>query len=81
VIKATNTAGTATQTVSFVCEASENENPEKEEVDNSKDRDSDKITICHKPPGNRENSQTLTISASAWPAHEKHGDTLGPCKD
>jgi hypothetical protein len=32
----------------------------------------EKITICHK--GN-----TITISPSAWPAHEAHGDTLGPC--
>ncbi|HCM77720.1 MAG TPA: hypothetical protein DIS90_15160, partial [Cytophagales bacterium] len=77
----TNSAGTATQTVSFVCELPKDENPEKEEVEESKDKDSDKITICHKPPGNRENSQTLTISKSAWPAHEKHGDTIGPCKD
>src|SRR5262245_36372611 len=32
-----------------------------------------KITICH------EGRNTITISANAWPAHKKHGDTLGPC--
>src|SRR5262245_29016636 len=32
-----------------------------------------KITICH------EGKNTITISANAWPAHKKHGDTLGPC--
>src|SRR5262245_47263466 len=32
-----------------------------------------KITICH------EGRNTITISANAWPAHQAHGDTLGPC--
>ncbi len=32
-----------------------------------------KILICHK------NRNTLSISSSAWPAHEAHGDTCGPC--
>jgi hypothetical protein len=35
---------------------------------------SSKLTICHK----RKN--TLTIDASAWPAHQAHGDTQGPCQ-
>lgn len=38
------------------------------------------ITICFYPPGNPENSQTLTIPISAWPAHEALGATLGPCE-
>jgi hypothetical protein len=37
------------------------------------------ITICHIPPGNPENPQTLTIPQSAWPAHQAHGDTQGAC--
>ena len=42
----------------------------------------DKITICHIPPGNPDNPQTITIDESAWPdPHQKHGDTLGPCDD
>lgn len=40
---------------------------------------SDQFKICHYPPGNPENAHTLTISENAWPAHQKHGDTLGPC--
>ncbi len=32
-----------------------------------------KVTICHK------GKNTLTISAKAWPAHQRHGDTLGAC--
>lgn len=38
-----------------------------------------KVTICHIPPGNPDNRRTLTIGASAWPAHQAHGDTMGPC--
>jgi hypothetical protein len=33
-----------------------------------------KITICHK------NKVTITISVNAWPAHQRHGDTVGPCQ-
>ncbi|MDT8413038.1 MAG: hypothetical protein RQ875_11280 [Vicingaceae bacterium] len=39
----------------------------------------EKITICHYPPGNTSNPQTIEIPASAWPAHQAHGDTQGPC--
>ena len=37
------------------------------------------LTICHVPPGNPSRRHTITIGASAWPAHQAHGDTLGPC--
>ena len=37
------------------------------------------ITICHIPPGNPGNRHTITIGASAWPAHHAHGDTMGAC--
>jgi hypothetical protein len=33
----------------------------------------EKITICHKK------KETITISISAWPAHQAHGDTKGAC--
>ena len=39
----------------------------------------EKVTICHIPPGNPSKKQTLSIGASAWPAHQAHGDTQGPC--
>ena len=39
----------------------------------------DKITLCHRPPGNPGNTQTIRIGASAVPAHLKHDDTLGEC--
>jgi hypothetical protein len=37
------------------------------------------MTICHIPPGRPSNRQTITIGESAWPAHQGHGDTEGPC--
>ena len=46
------------------------------------DSDSDsggKVTICHIPPGNPGNQKTLSIGASAVPAHMGHGDKMGPC--
>ena len=40
----------------------------------------DKVTICHFPPGNRENAHTITVGVAAVPAHVLlHGDTLGEC--
>ena len=34
------------------------------------------IPICHNP---NHNPQTMQIPDSAWPAHQGHGDTQGPC--
>jgi len=39
------------------------------------------ITICHYPPGNRLNPQTIEIDESAWPAHKAIGDRLGACEE
>ena len=44
----------------------------------SKDKEK-KETICHYPPGNPENMQTLSVGESAVPAHLAHGDTMGEC--
>lgn len=41
--------------------------------------DGDKITICHRPPGNPDAAHTITISRSALEEHLSHGDTIGPC--
>jgi hypothetical protein len=38
-----------------------------------------KVTICHVPPGNPSNFQTITISDNALQAHLGHGDLLGAC--
>jgi len=41
----------------------------------------DKVVLCHVPPGNSGNPQTLCISPNAVPAHLSNhpGDCLGPC--
>jgi len=43
--------------------------------------DPSKCTICHLPPGNPKNAQTLHIGCSAVDAHMRNhpGDCLGPC--
>ena len=38
-----------------------------------------KILICHIPPGNEDNAQTLCINTNALQAHIMHGDYCGPC--
>jgi hypothetical protein len=53
---------------------------QREEADEEdEDQDEEQLTICHIPPGNPSARETLVIGAPAWPAHEAHGDTLGPC--
>lgn len=39
------------------------------------------VTICHFPPGNLNNPQTITISSNALQAHLAHGDYIGPCNN
>src|SRR6478736_4823716 len=34
-----------------------------------------KVTICHK------GKKTISISTRAWPAHKRHGDTVGTCAE
>jgi hypothetical protein len=42
-----------------------------------------KVLLCHVPPGNPENAQTICISPNAIPAHLSNhsGDYCGECKD
>jgi hypothetical protein len=37
-----------------------------------KGKGQEKVTLCH-------NGHTITVGAPAVPAHQAHGDTLGPC--
>ena len=37
------------------------------------------MKICHYPPGNPNNPQTINIPSAAWPAHQAHGDKMGAC--
>jgi len=37
------------------------------------------VTICHCPPGNPQNNQTMTVGLNAAQMHLAHGDIPGPC--
>ncbi|ATX81537.1 hypothetical protein Ga0123462_0667 [Mariprofundus ferrinatatus] len=40
---------------------------------------SEKVKVCHLPPGNPDNVQSIEVGESAVQAHLAHGDTLGSC--
>ena len=52
-------------------------------VYDSKGRDTKKVYVCHRPPGNPSNVQILHVSINAVPAHigNHEGDQLGSCAD
>lgn len=54
---------------------------EKEKNKNTEDKAEDKVTVCHKPPGNTTNTQTLILPLSAVQAHLDHGDAIGFCEE
>jgi cysteine-rich repeat protein len=39
-----------------------------------------KVTLCHLPPGNPANPQTISVGEAAVAAHLAHGDQLGACQ-
>jgi hypothetical protein len=38
-----------------------------------------KITICHHTHSAKNPLVTISVSVNAWPAHKRHGDTIGAC--
>jgi len=57
-----------------------NDKSKDSDKDNEKDDDgSCKVTICHRPPGNRCNEHTIRVGKSAVSAHVAHGDYPGSC--
>jgi len=38
-----------------------------------------KIPICHHTHSKKHPTVTIRISNKAWPAHQRHGDTMGAC--
>ena len=84
VISTSNACGNDTKTLNVTYVIPTNNNGSNNDVNNSGNNGSngnteEKIIICHYPPGNTGNPQQLEIPLSAWPAHQLHGDLLGPC--
>ncbi|MCZ6650184.1 MAG: hypothetical protein O7D35_05890, partial [Acidobacteria bacterium] len=40
---------------------------------------SEKDCLCHCPPGNPDNPQTICVGGRVAMAHLRHGDTMGEC--
>lgn len=79
-VTGSNTTGSITKTEIVVYEIVANQTPTTVSTPTVAPADtSQQITICHIPPGNSQNPQTISISPSAWPAHQSHGDTQGAC--
>ena len=38
-----------------------------------------KLVICHHTHSKKHPQQTISVAASAWKAHQRHGDTVGAC--
>lgn len=51
--------------------------------DSDDDEDEDdrgkKVRVCHMPPGNPDNKETISVGLPAVRAHLAHGDTIGRC--
>ena len=60
-------------------DCNENGIPDQDELDG--ELDDGKIIICHLPPGNPLNPQTIAVAPSAVSMHLGHGDHLGRCED
>lgn len=43
-------------------------------------KNQEKITICHFPPGESEEGQTIVISQDSLETHLAHGDIVGSCE-
>lgn len=57
-------------------ERARNNDPSDDSLD---DGGSNRVTLCHIPPGNPANAHTITVGEPAVRAHLAHGDYLGPC--
>lgn len=82
IVKATNPDGTATKTGTVIYvilkDTSSTNNPNGNTTYTT-DNPKDVIAICHYPPRDTQNPQTIFISPSAWLAHQAHGDSMGEC--
>ena len=54
---------------------------EDKDEEEEEDEGSEKVKICHIPPGNPENAHTIDIDSSSVEEHLAHGDYEGECDD
>ena len=77
--------------VMFIEDVFAQQSPNKKNNDKEKDDDDRnesvqnrfngyKIKICHIPPGNEDNTQTISVEFRSLSAHLRHGDSIGECK-
>jgi hypothetical protein len=52
-----------------------------DDEDDEDEKAGEKVKICHMPPGNPDNSHTITVGANAVQAHLAHGDMKGACDE
>ena len=77
---ATNAADSTKNAVASVVQSDSGKNGSSSQASNASRRSTPgKVTICHVPPGNPGNPQTISVSTSAVPTHLAHGDSLGAC--
>jgi hypothetical protein len=69
----TNTISTTTSTITTTSTSTTTSSSSSSETSGKT------MVICHIPPGNIQNPQTINIPYSAWSAHYAHGDTKGEC--
>jgi cytoskeletal protein RodZ len=73
-----STSSTSSSQSTQSTSASEDEEDDESSADNQYQ---EKVLICHIPPGNEDNPQTISVSENAVPAHLAHGDSLGACTE
>lgn len=78
--------GTTTPTATPEETPGDDDDKDEDKDDDDKDDDKDEgegsggeMTICHYPPDNPDARHTIVIGEAAWPEHQAHGDTIGPC--
>jgi len=62
-------------------QGNEKKNATSDQKDATNDQYGEKVTICHRPPGNPSNGQTIRVPAQAAEAHFRNHseDSEGPC--
>jgi cytoskeletal protein RodZ len=73
--------GSSSTSSTSIQSTSASEDDEEDDESSADDQYQEKVLICHIPPGNHDNPQTISVSENAVPAHLAHGDSLGACTE